>query len=111
MRDDFDDMSMYSNESGYYEPYRDENVGFFTGECGGYGSGWLTFIFGVRNGEAYEPDLSMKTEGFYQDESGAFYTLTDDFTDGHKYMITELTYDGTTGQFKKGTVTDKEWGI
>ena len=109
MRDDFNDLSMYSDESGYYEQYSDENVGFFTGECGGYGSGWLTFIFGVRNGEPYELDLSMETEGFYRNEQGRFYTLTDDFTDGHRYLITELIYDSKTGQFKKGKVTDKDW--
>ncbi len=109
MRDDYNDLSMYSNESGYYEPFAAENAGFFSGECGGYGSGWLNFIFGVRNGKPYELDLSMKTEGFYQDASGAFYTLTDDYTDGHKYLITELKYDSKTGQFEKGKVTDKDW--
>ena len=43
------------------------------------------------------------------DEQGRFYTLTDDFTDGHRYLITELIYDSKTGQFKKGKVTDKDW--
>lgn len=110
MRDDFNGLSMYSNESGYYEPFvGGDDGGFFTGECGGYGSGWLSFIFGVMDGEPYELDLSMEIEGFYQEETGDFYTLTDDFTDGHRYLITELKYDSKTGQFKKGKVTDKDW--
>ena len=110
MRDDFNGLSMYSNESGYYEPFvGGDDGGFFTGECGGYGSGWLSFIFGVMDGEPYELDLSMEIEGFYQEETGDFYTLTDDFTDGHRYLITELIYDSKTGQFRKGKVTDKDW--
>ncbi|WP_026659782.1 hypothetical protein [Butyrivibrio sp. AC2005] len=111
MRTDFENMSMYRNDEGYYIEYAKENKGFFTAECGGYGSGWLSFIFSVKDGEPYELDLSMKIEGFYQPEPGVFQTLTDDFTDGHKYMITELIYDSKTGQFKKGKVTDKEWAL
>ena len=107
----FDDMSMYSDESGYYVEYADENRGFFTAEFGGYGSGWLNLLLGVKDGRPYELDLSGKIEGFYQDEPGVFYTLTDDFTDGHKYMITELEYDSSTGQFIKGKVTDRNWAI
>ncbi|MCR5507505.1 MAG: hypothetical protein K6F34_02340 [Lachnospiraceae bacterium] len=110
MRTDFDDMSMYSDESGYYVYNPSENVGFFSAECGGYGSGWLNFIFGVKDGRPYEPDLSMNTEGFYIDQYDEFYTLTDNFDDGHKYMITELEYDRKTGQFRKGRVTEENWG-
>ena len=109
MRDDFNGLSMYSKESGYYIEYTDEDTGFFTAECGGYGSGWLNFLFGVKDGKPYELDLSMKIEGFYQDSPGVFYTLTDNFDDGHAYLITELEYDSKTGQFKKGRVTDENW--
>lgn len=109
MRDDFDGLSMYSDESGYFVEYAAEKKGFFSAECGGYGSGWLNILFGVRDGKPYELDLSMKIEGFYQDKPGVFYTLTDDFTDGHKYMVTELSYDSATGQFTKGKVTDRNW--
>ena len=109
MRDDFNGLSMYSKESGYYIEYTDEDTGFFTAECGGYGSGWLNFLFGVKDGKPYELDLSMKIEGFYQDRPGVFYTLTDNYDDGHAYLITELEYDSKTGQFKKGRVTDENW--
>ena len=109
METDFKGLSMYSKETGYYVEYTKENKGFFTAECGGYGSGWLNFLFGVKDGEPYELDLSMNIEGFYQEEPGVFYTLTDNFDNGHAYMITELEYDSKTGQFKKGRVTDENW--
>ena len=99
---------MYKNNEGYCLCYEEEHKGFFTAECGAYGSGWLSFIFSVKDGEPYELDLSMETEGFYQGKPGSFYTLTDNFDDGHKYMITELEYDRKTGQFIKGRVTDRE---
>ena len=109
MRDDFQGMSLYGSDRGYYIEYKDEKKGFFTGECGGYGSGWLNFVYSVKDGMPYELEISMKTEGFYQDEPGVFYTLTDNFDDGHKYLITELIYDSSSGQFTKGKVTDINW--
>lgn len=109
LRTDFKDLSMYQPENGHYMEYKDENKAFFYGDCGAYGSGWTTFIFGVKDGEPYEMDISMDTEGFYQDEPGVFYTLTDDFTDGHAYLKTELEYNKKTGQFKKGKITDENW--
>lgn len=108
MRTDFHGLVMYKNNEGYCLCYEEEHKGFFTAECGAYGSGWLSFIFSVKDGEPYELDLSMETEGFYQGKPGSFYTLTDNFDDGHKYMITELEYDRKTGQFIKGRVTDRE---
>ncbi len=110
MRDDLNGLSMYYSDEGYYLEYAAENKGFFTAECGGYGSGWLSFIFSMKDGEPYELDLSMEIEGFYQPSPGVFHTLTDDYTEGHQYMITELIYDSKTGQFRKGKVTDKNWG-
>lgn len=109
MMNDFHDMSLYHNDEGHYMEYVEQNKGFFYGDCGGYGSGWITFIFGMKDTKPYQLDLSMKTEGFYQEEPGIFYTLTDDFTDGHKYLITYLEYDEDAGQFIKGEITDRDW--
>ena len=109
MRDKFEGMSLYDQTGTFYMDYPEENAGFFYGDCGGYGSGWLTFVYGVRDGKPYELNISMKTEGFYRKDSGEFYTLTDDFTDGHDYMITPLTFNSKTGEFKKGIVTDESW--
>ncbi len=109
MRDNFNDLSLYTENDGFYMDYADENVGFFYGDCGAYGSGWLTFIFGVKDGKPYELNISMKTEGFYEEAPGKFYTLTDDFTDGHDYLITPLKYDSRTGEFSKDKPTDRSW--
>ena len=109
MRDDFNGLSLYTENDGYYMEYADENKGFFYGDCGGYGSGWTTFVFSVKDGRPYELTISMNTEGFYQDKPGVFYTLTDNFDNGHAYLMTELIYSSRTGQFKKGEITDEDW--
>ena len=106
---DFGGIALYPSQQGYYMSYEDEKKGFFYGECGGYGSGWSDFLFSVKDGKPYELDVSMKIEGFYQEKPGVFYTLTDDFTNGHAYMITELKYDSAAGQFEKGKVSDRNW--
>ena len=49
----------------------------------------------------------MNTEGFYQDIPGEFYTLTDNFDNGHAYLKTELIYDTKTGQFTKGEIVEE----
>ena len=105
---DFKGLSMYESEKHYME-YAAENKGFFYGDCGGYGSGWLTFVYGVKDGKPYELEISMNIQGFYQDEPGVFFTTTDDFTEYHKYLITELNYDKKTQEFSKGKVTDKDY--
>ena len=111
MRDDFRGLSLYTETDGFYMDWAKENKGFFYGDCGGYGSGWTTFIFSVKDGKPYELDVSMNTEGFYQDKDkpGEFYTLTDNFDNGHAYLRTELIYDSKTGQFAKGKITEDEF--
>lgn len=105
---DFKGLSLYESQTGYYMDYSEVGKGFFYADCGGYGSGWLTFVFGVKDGKPYELDVSMKIQGFYQDEPGVFTTTTDDYTDYHKYLITELNYDKKTEQFSVGKVTDRD---
>ena len=113
VRDDFDrsaDLSLYKNDKGYYIESAEAGKGFFYGDCGGGGSGWTTFVFGVKDGNPYELDISMNIEGFYRDDDGAFYTVSDDFgEDGHKYYITELNYDSESQQFSVGKMTDREY--
>lgn len=109
VRDDFKGLSLYTENDHFYMEYADENKVFFYGDCGGYGSGWTTFIFGVNDGEPYELDISMDAEGFYQDTPGNFYTLTDNFDSGHDYLITPLIYNSKTGQFTKDKPTGESW--
>ncbi len=109
MRDDFRGLSLYTENDDFYMEYADENKVFFYGDCGGYGSGWTTFIFGVNDGKPYELNISMDTEGFYQETPGKFYTLTDNFDDGHDYLVTPLIYDSKTGQFSKDKPTGESW--
>ena len=67
-----------------------------------FGSGKRTFVI--------LPGLSVDSVMKYAYAVAEAYSpLTDDFTDGHRYLITELIYDSKTGQFKKGKVTDKDW--
>lgn len=76
--------------------------GFFWSDYGGYGSGWSSFVFGVRDGAPYELDVSGQIQGFYQDEK-SFYTTENDFSEGyHTYPEVELIYDSNTQQFVKG---------
>ncbi|MBR4760595.1 MAG: hypothetical protein IK078_10680, partial [Lachnospiraceae bacterium] len=105
---DFKGLSLYESQTGYYMDYSEAGKGFFYADCGGYGSGWLTFVFGVKDGKPYELDISMQIQGFYQDEPGIFTTTTDDYTDYHKYLVTELNYDKNTEQFIVGKVTDRD---
>ena len=104
---DFKGLSMYEAND-YYMDWPDQKKGFFYADCGGYGSGWLTFVYGVKDKKPYELDVSMKIQGFYQDEPGVFTTTTDDFTEYHKYLVTKLTYDEASQQFTVGEITDRD---
>ena len=115
IRDDFNHsphMTLYENNNGYYMESPETGIGFFYGDCGGGGSGWTTFVYGVRDGNPYELDVSMKIEGLYRDNDGLYYTLSDYFDDeGHKYYITELNYDTQSRQFTVGRITEEEYKL
>lgn len=115
IRDDFNHsshMTLYENNNGYYMESPETGIGFFYGDCGGGGSGWTTFVYGVRDGNPYELDVSMKIEGLYRDNEGSYYTLSDYFDDeGHKYYITELNYDTQSRQFTVGGMTEEEYKL
>ena len=80
--------------------------GFFWSDYGASGSGWSSFVFGVKDGAPYELDISGQIQGFYQDER-SFYTTENDFSEGyHTYPEVELIYDSNTQQFLKGNRRD-----
>lgn len=53
MRTDFKDLAMYESNNSYYMDYAAEHKGFFYADIGGYGSGWLTLVFSVKESKPY----------------------------------------------------------
>lgn len=73
---------------------------FIVWELSAYGSGSLSIILGVRNGEAYEPYISESYMEFRQESSTECIGLTSDFSKGyHDYIKHRFTFVGSTGQF------------
>lgn len=73
---------------------------FIVWEVSAYGSGSLSIILGVRDGKAYEPEISEQYMSFKQNESGEFVGLTSDFSEGfHDYIEHTFFFDEINGQF------------
>ena len=73
---------------------------FITWEVSACGSGSLSIILGVRDGKAYEPEISEHYMSFKQNELGEFIGLTSDFSKGfHDYIEHAFLFDETNGQF------------
>ena len=73
---------------------------FLVWEISAHGSGSLSVVLGVKNGEVYEPDISEQYMGFKQGDEGQFIGYTSDFSQGfHDYIEHPFRFDGQTGQF------------
>ena len=73
---------------------------FIIWEVSACGSGSLSIILGVRDGKAYEPEISEHYMSFKQNELGEFIGLTSDFSKGfHDYIEHAFLFDETNGQF------------
>lgn len=73
---------------------------FIVWEVSAYGSGSLSIILGVRDGKAYEPEISEQYMLFKQNELGEFVGLTSDFSKGfHDYIKHTFLFDKVNGQF------------
>lgn len=73
---------------------------FIVWEVSAYGSGSLSIILGVKNGEAYEPEISDQYMTFRKNDSEEFIGLTSDFSKGfHDYIDNIFIYDENTGEF------------
>lgn len=73
---------------------------FIVWEISAYGSGSLSIILGVKNGEAYEPAISEQYMSFGKKASGEYEGLTSDFSNGyHDYIESVFDFDDQTGQF------------
>lgn len=79
-----------------------QGKGFFSVDVSGGGSAWKTYLFSVKDNNAYELDISGDLQGFFEKE-GIFYTTENDFShEFHKYPEVELIYNSNTQQFIKG---------
>lgn len=79
-----------------------QGKGFFSVDVSGGGSAWKTYLFSVKDNNAYELDISGDLQGFYE-RNGIFYTTENNFNNGtHEYPEIELIYNSDTQQFTKG---------
>lgn len=65
------------------------------------GSGSSAYLFGVKNGTAYQPKVSGTYDSFYYDENAdSFIGTTSHFSgNGHEYTPSYYEYDVNTGEF------------
>ncbi len=74
---------------------------FLVWENSGGGSGSLSSIFGVREGKAYEPEISEKYMMF-QPEGERYVGYVSDFSSGyHDYIAHNFAFDPNTGEFQE----------
>ena len=72
---------------------------FYVWENSAGGSGSTSFVFGVRNGIPYEPQISGMVQGF-QKEGEEYVHYGNDFSQGfHDYPRELLMYDAGSGEF------------
>lgn len=87
----------YGNFNGSYESKPNK---FIAWEEHANGSGSISYIYGVKNGNAYEPQISGKYGGFGE-ENGKFWGYTSDFSQGfHDYIYSYFEFDERTKEFK-----------
>lgn len=99
MYDNFWHLSYYDNMTKCTEY---EGKKFFSMDLSGGGSGYSTFLASVKDGNAYELDISNSLQGFFV-KNGVCYTTENDFSSGiHTYPEVELIYNSSTQQFSKG---------
>lgn len=82
-----------------------QGKGFFSVDVFGSGSAWKTYLFSVKDNNAYELDISGDLQGFYE-RNGYFYTLDNNHgNQALEYPEIELIYNSDTQQFTKGQRT------
>lgn len=74
---------------------------FLVWELSANGSGSLSYIFGLRDDEFYEPYISEKYMDFqYDTDNDRYIGYTSDFSQGyHDYLVTAFSFDRETGEF------------
>ena len=77
-----------------------DGVKFLCWEISAGGSGSLTVLLGVRDGQAYEPSVSNQYMDFNRSNDGIITGKTHDFSNGvHEYVPHTFAFDPATGQF------------
>lgn len=77
-----------------------QEKGFFSVDVKG-GSAWKTYLFSVKDNNAYELEISGDLQGFYE-RNGYFYTLDNNHgNQALEYPEIELIYNSDTQQFTK----------
>ena len=94
-RTDFS-VDMFSNAN--YVEY--DGKGFFACDVSGGGSGWVTYLFDVRDGWWNELNLSGSLQSFFKKDDTC-YTTKSVFSAqyGHQYVDVPLNYDKDTQEF------------
>ncbi len=60
----------------------------------------ISYVFGVREGQVYEPNSSGKYMGFMPREEGLFGGTTNDYSQGfHDYIMHYFSFDPESGKF------------
>ena len=95
VRTDFS-VDMFSNAN--YVEY--DGKGFFACDVSGGGSGWVTYLYDVRNGWWNELNLSGSLQSFFKKDNTC-YTTKSVFSAqyGHQYVDVPLNYDKDTQEF------------
>lgn len=94
-RTDFS-VDLFSNAN--YVEY--DGKGFFACDVSGGGSGWVTYLFDVRDGWWNELNLSGSLQSFFKKDDTC-YTTKNVFSAqyGHQYVDVPLNYDKDTQEF------------
>lgn len=94
------------NDKEYYGYYSHEQLletgkqKFLVWELDAGGSGSLSYVFGVKDGKSYQPQISGNYEFFWGEDnrySGAINYFAPE--GGHEYISKELVFDENTGEF------------
>lgn len=95
VRTDFS-VDLFSNAN--YVEY--DGKGFFACDVSGGGSGWVTYLFDVRDGWWNELNLSGSLQSFFKKDDTC-YTTKSVFSAqyGHQYVDVPLNYDKDTQEF------------
>lgn len=95
VRTDFS-VDLFSNAN--YVEY--DGKGFFACDVSGGGSGWVTYLFDVRDGWWNELNLSGSLQSFFKKDDTC-YTMKSVFSAqyGHQYVDVPLNYDKDTQEF------------